>query len=66
MSNNSIVEQIEQVKADTCEMVCKYYDDANGKIQAIKGNDATLRQQIIEVVQKELGGHCEACPLKRL
>lgn len=64
--SNSITEQIESVKSETCEHICKYYDNADGFIKAIKGNDPALRQQIIEVVGKELGKHCEVCPLKRL
>lgn len=62
----NVREQIEKIQEDLCEMVCKYYQSATDKINAIKGNDQTLRQEIIGVCQKELARHCEQCPLKRL
>lgn len=63
--NNSqdmnVREQIEKIQEDLCDMVCKYYQSAEDKINAIKGNDQTLRQEIIEVCQKELGVYQLEC-----
>lgn len=65
MSKN-IREQIATVKADTCASVCKYAEAADFQAKSIHGKDQTLRQEIIEIIQKDLSRHCEVCPLTRL
>lgn len=66
ISDMTIHEQIEGIKTDVCERICKYYEEADGRIKAIKGQDQALRCQIIEVVQTELEKHCDQCSVKRL
>lgn len=62
----TVREQIEDIKEDFCQMCCKYYEDAENKAKAIHGDDETLRQQIIDVLQRDLHRHCKECPLDRL
>lgn len=62
----SIREQIEDLKDDICDNVCRYFQDYEGKVSAIKGNDKKLRAEIAEVLDAELAKHCDKCPVARL
>ncbi len=65
-SDMTIREQMERVRDDVCDWICKYNEDFNNKIRALKGNDQTLKDEIIDVLERELEKHCDQCPLSRL
>lgn len=69
INDMTVREQIEGIKADFCECICKHYAAALEQRDAVikKGiRSQDERSKIYWSIQAELDGHCDNCPLSRL